>query len=84
MDKTDWYILDSMADDWESLPMIINSLERNEIILDLIEIERRLEKMLNDKWLGLMPNNQSKEKWYGMTKLGLQIYKEQKIKFYSE
>ena len=84
MDKIDWYILNSLADDWESSATINGSLELNEVFVDLIEVEKRLEKMLNDKWLELMPNNQSKEKWYGMTKLGSQIYEEQKTKFFSE
>ena len=77
LNKINWHILDSMADDWESALTIQQDLKRDNIDLTISDIIERLEKLHSDGLVELNPETKNHEnKWYGMTERGRSIWDE--------
>lgn len=92
IDTIDWEIMNSTADDWESIEQIFPSTKNCDGVTKEL-ISQRIIKLVNEGMLEEMNGNlpapasiieYPKKFWFGMTKVGRQIWENEAARFYTE
>ena len=89
IDQVTWYVLDAMADDWESLDQIVPHIERELAPVDRTEVARILLRLLGRGLIEEMGHDpvtrekllrDSVEYWFAMTPQGRQVWETESAK----